>query len=135
MTALPESVIAVLNHPKAYAHIITLNADGSPHITLVWVETINGVPTFNTQRGRQKVANLERDPRIAISVQDPENTAQYLVIEGRARLIDENADEQIHRLAQRYTGRQFGWLGPGVQRVRVDVDVERLSGTGPWVTE
>jgi PPOX class probable F420-dependent enzyme len=135
MPALPESAIAVLNHPQAYAHIITLNRDGSPHITLVWVETIDGVPSFNTERGRQKVANLERDPRIAISVQNPENTAEYLVIEGRGRLLPGNWDEQIHRLSQRYMGRDFAALGPDVQRVRVDVEIERISGTGPWVGE
>ncbi len=131
MAELSDAAITILNDPKTFAHVVTLNKDGSPHVTVVWVETIDGVPSFNTARGRQKSVNLERDPRVAISVQNPENPAQYLAFHGTARLIDEGANEQIERLSQRYTGTPFGGFEEGIARVRVDVDVDLVTGYVP----
>jgi PPOX class probable F420-dependent enzyme len=131
LVALPESAIAILNHPQTFAHVVTLNRDGSPHVTVVWVETVDGVISFNTARGRQKAVNLERDARIAVSVQDPENPAVYMAFHCRARLIDDDTIDQIHRLSRRYTGRDFDGLQEGVARVRVDVDVEQITGYTP----
>ena len=128
---LSESALRILNHPRTFAHVATLNRDGSPHLTVVWVETIDGVLSFNTARGRQKAVNLERDPRIAVSVENPEHPGQYLSFHGRARLIDEGADDQINRLSRRYTGADFDGFVEGERRVRVDVDVERITGYAP----
>lgn len=131
MVDLPESAIAILNHPETFAHVATLNRDGSPHLTVVWVETIDGKISFNTARGRQKAVNLERDPRVAVSVMNPEHPGQYMSFHGRARLIDEDAVEQIHRLSRRYTGEDFNAFAEGEVRVRIDVDVERITGFVP----
>jgi PPOX class probable F420-dependent enzyme len=131
---LPQSAIDLLNHPQAHATVVTLNRDGSPQTTLVWVEAIDGTVSFNTTRGRQKPRNLERDPRIAVSVQNPENLREYAVFEGTARMTEAGADEQIDRLAQKYLGQdKYPWRQPTETRLRVDVDVTAIKGMGPWI--
>lgn len=129
---LPQAAIDLLNHPKAHAVVVTLNRDGSPQTTLVWVEASNGTVSFNTALGRQKTRNLERDPRVTVSVQNPENPREYAVFEGTATLTEDGADEQIDRLAQKYLGRPYPNRQPSERRVRVDVDVHAVKGTGPW---
>lgn len=128
---LPERAIEILNDPRTFAHVVTLGRDGAPHVTVVWIEAVDGTLSFNTARGRQKTVNLERDPRVAVSVQDPDNPGVYIAFHGTARLIDEGANEQINRLSRRYSGRDFGGFEEGVARVRVDVDVERMIGFAP----
>jgi len=130
---LPQAALDLLAK-KVHGHIITLNRDGTPHVTLVWMEARDGTVSFNTARGRQKARNLARDPRIVVSVQDTENPRQYAVFTGTARLIDEGAIEQIDRLAKKYLGVDlYPAHRPDEARVRVDLDVTRISGTGPWV--
>ncbi|MDA0270248.1 MAG: PPOX class F420-dependent oxidoreductase [Chloroflexi bacterium] len=130
---LPQAAVDLLTR-EVYAHIVTLNRDGSPHVTLVWVEARDGAVSFNTARGRKKTRNLERDPRIVVSVQDAGNPRQYAVFSGTARLIDEGAIEQIDGLAKKYLGRDvYPAHRPDEPRVRVDVDLERITGMGPWV--
>jgi len=131
---LPQAALDLLNNPKAHATIVTLNPSGAPQATLVWIEVIDGVVSFNTAAGRQKPRNLQRDPRILVSVQDPENPRQYAVFEGTARMTEDGADEQIDRLAQKYLGQdKYPYRNPAETRVRVDVDVTAVKGTGPWV--
>ncbi|GMU41410.1 MAG: PPOX class F420-dependent enzyme [Chloroflexota bacterium] len=130
---LSDAALALLAK-QVHAHVVTLNPDGSPHVTLVWVEARDGTVSFNTARGRKKTRNLERDPRIVVSVQDTDHPRQYAVFAGTARLIDEGAVEQIDGLAKKYLGRDtYPAHRPDEPRVRVDVDVTRISGQGPWV--
>lgn len=131
---IPQAAIDLLNHPGAHATVVTLNRDGSPQTTLVWVEAVDGVVSFNTASGRQKPRNLERDPRMTVSVQNPENPREYAVFEGTARVTEAGADEQIDRLAQKYLGQdKYPWRQPTETRLRVDLDVTAIKGMGPWV--
>lgn len=131
---LPQAALDLLNHPKAHATVVTLNRDGSPQTTLVWVEAVDGTVSFNTASGRQKPRNLERDSRITVSVQNPENPREYAVFEGTARVTEAGADEQIDRLAKKYLGQDtYPWRQPTETRLRVDLDVTSVKGMGPWV--
>lgn len=131
---LPEAARALLNKPAAHALVITTNRDGSPHATLVWVEERDGSLTFNTATGRRKWFNMKRHPHVLVSVQDPDAPRAYAVFSGRAVLSEEGANEQIDRLARRYTGRErYAGYNERERRVSVRLDLERITGMGPWV--
>jgi PPOX class probable F420-dependent enzyme len=130
---LPEPAIELLRS-NVLAHVATVNRDGSPQVTLVWVDVEDGDLVFNTAFGRQKVRNLERDPRIAVSVQHPERPRQYIAIHGTGMLVTEGASALIDRLAQKYTGQPYR-RRQGEERVTVRVVAERLIGMGPWMSE
>lgn len=133
--SIPESAAALVNHPQAHATVVTTNPSGKPQVTLVWAEVVDGVLSFNTATGRQKERNLKRNPFFAVSVQDPENPRQYAVFEGTATITEEGSDEQIDRLAKKYLGQdKYPYRSAAEQRVRVDMNVERITGMGPWVS-
>jgi PPOX class probable F420-dependent enzyme len=71
MTRLPESHADILDKP-AFAHLSTLMSDGSPQASAVWVDTDGPLIVVNSAEGRLKDRNIRRDPRVAISVTDPE---------------------------------------------------------------
>jgi PPOX class probable F420-dependent enzyme len=123
----------------ALAHLVTLNADGSPQVSCVWVgldgdEIVSG-HLADTQ---QKLKNVRREPRVALSVEgteiQPPGLKQYLVVHGRARIDEGGAHELLQRLAYTY-------LGPDVKFPPMDdpppgfvmrIQVERVGGVGPW---
>ena len=122
MSKLSEDQIKLLrqNH---LAYLATVNADGSPQVTPVWVDTDGEAVIMNTSIGRLKERNLRRDPRVMIAVNDPANpNATQLLIKGRAELIEEGAKEVIDKLAKKYTGHdEYPWLQPGERRVTIRV--------------
>jgi len=133
LVALPDSALALLEL-TVYGHVVTRNRDGTPQVTMVWVEADGGDLLFNTAEGRQKVRNLRRDPQIIVSVHDIENPQQYLLVQGTATISSEGADAQVDRLAKKYLGvDSYPWRGRGEQRRMVRVAIERIGGSGPWV--
>ncbi|MSO96155.1 MAG: TIGR03618 family F420-dependent PPOX class oxidoreductase [Thermoleophilia bacterium] len=111
--------------------VTTLRPDGSPHSTVVWVDVDDDGVSFNTARGRVKPNNIESDPRIALTVVNPENTYQWVSITGTASLTDEGADGQIDRLAKKYLGQDsYPWRQESEQRVSVRIAVGRVSAVG-----
>jgi PPOX class probable F420-dependent enzyme len=128
---LPDSARELLQK-KAWGHVITRNQNGSPQVTLVWVGEDNGDLVFNTSMQRQKAINLQRDPRVVVSVQDIESPQQYLVVRGRATLDTERGVEHIHQLSQKMSGRDYT-VREGEDRVMVRVVADRITGSGPWI--
>lgn len=122
------------------AHLVTLEADGTPQVTLVWIG-LEGDEIVSGHLGVwRKVANVRRDPRVALSIETgghaPNGLAQYLVIHGTARVTEGGAPDLLQRLAKVY-------LGPDVKFPPVDnpppgyitrITPERVSGVGPWRT-
>ncbi len=101
--------------------------DGSPEATVVWIETDGTYVYFNTAFPRLKARNLERDPRVAITVVDCERPYDdVLAIRGRAELILEGADEHIEKLSRLYEDRPFQGFRPDQTRVIVKVTPERI---------
>jgi PPOX class probable F420-dependent enzyme len=122
MSSLTEEQANVLRG-KHLAYVATVNRDGSPQVTPVWVDTDGEAVIMNTAIGRVKERNLRRDPRVMIAVNDPANpNATQVLIRGRAQLIEEGAKEVIDRLARKYTGLdEYPWLQPGERRVTIRV--------------
>lgn len=90
---------------KAFAHLATLMPDGSPQVTPVWIDYDGTHLLVNSAKGRQKDRNMRRDPRVAVSIQDPDDPYRYLQVRGEvAEITQEGADDQIDDRAQHYLG-------------------------------
>ena len=90
---------------KAFAHLATLNADGSPQVTPVWIGFDGTCVLVNSAKGRLKDRNMRRDPRVSLSMCDPENPYRYLEVRGKVvEITEEGADEHIDALAGKYLG-------------------------------
>jgi PPOX class probable F420-dependent enzyme len=120
------------------ATVVTLDPDGSPHVSVAWVGLDGDEIVIGTLNDQRKLRNVRRDPRIAITLQSDRvnqwGLREYLVVEGTARITEGGAPELLQRLAHTYLGPDVVFPAmpnppPGyVTRVRV----ERLSGIGPW---
>jgi PPOX class probable F420-dependent enzyme len=128
-SALLSPAQAELFREKHFALVTTLMPDGSPQTTPVWVDTDGEHIFFNTARGRIKTDNLERDPRVSVAVVDPDKPYErWVAVRGRTELVEEGAVDQIHRLAQKYIGRDYPWLQSDETRVTVKVHPEKIAG-------
>ncbi len=128
---LPESVKKVLAD-KAYGHVLTFNANGSPQLTMVWMDVEGDEVLFNTAEGRIKPRNLRRDPRVIISVQDRTEPQAYVVVYGKATITEAGADDHIDKLARRFLGAEkYPFRRPGEKRLIVRVKADRLGGFAP----
>jgi PPOX class probable F420-dependent enzyme len=123
----------------ALGHLVTLNADGSPQVTCVWVG-IDGddLLTAHLDPGRQKVKNVARDPRVVLSVEgtemQPPGLRQYAVIHGHAAVEQGGAPELLQELAHIYLGPEvrFPPMDDPPPGVLLRITVERVGGVGPW---
>ena len=134
----PESARRLLES-GSLAHLVTLNPDGSPQVTCIWVgldgdEIVSG----HLPSEQRKLRNVARDPRVALSIEgteiQPPGLKQYLVVHGRARLEEGGAPELLQRLARVYLGPEVKFPpvdGPPAGHV-MRIAVERLGGVGPW---
>ena len=126
MKLTPE-LIELLREPHL-AYVATVNRDGSPQVTPVWVDTDGEAIVFNTARGRLKWRNLERDPRAAVTVVDVSSPeGRVLIARGRAELIEDGALEHMDTLSRKYDGKPWTAV-PGQTRVIVRVIPERITG-------
>ena len=113
-----------------YGVVTTLRPDGSPHSTVVWVDLDDdGVPTFNTARGRTKPTNLENDARVALLVVRGGDFYDWVSVDGRAELTAEGADEQIDALSRKYDGKPWQYRD-GEERIKVRILPERVTDYG-----
>jgi PPOX class probable F420-dependent enzyme len=111
--------------------VTTLQRDGTPQSTVVWVDVDDEGASVNTAYGRVKPRNLARDPRISLVVVDPGDPYRWVKLTGEGRLVDEGADEQIDRLSKKYTGRDvYGSRRPGEQRVSIRITPDRILSRG-----
>jgi PPOX class probable F420-dependent enzyme len=131
MATVPESYRDLLTK-KSFAHVATVGADGAPQVTPVWVDYDGTHVRFNTARGRVKDKNLQRNPKVALSIQDPDNPYRYLQIRGRVvEVTEKGADEHIDALAKKYTGAdRYAHRAPGEVRVMVKIKPESVQGMG-----
>jgi PPOX class probable F420-dependent enzyme len=127
---LTEPLLALLRAPSI-CYLATIMPDGSPQLTQVWVDTDGEHVIVNTVRGHQKMRNIERDDRVALTVSDPANPSQYLQVRGRViNTTTDGGAEHIDKLSQKYNGQPYPWYG-GRDQVRVILTIEprRISGT------
>jgi PPOX class probable F420-dependent enzyme len=140
MSPLPDSARVVLESP-ALAHLVTLNSDGSPQVTIVWAGLDGDEIVSAHLAEHRKVRNVRNDSRVALSIETSNRNAigmdEYLVIYGTARISEGGAPELLQQLAHTY-------LGPDVDYPPIDnppagyithIRVDRISGVGPWTAQ
>jgi PPOX class probable F420-dependent enzyme len=138
MSILTPEIEAILNTGARPAHLVTLRADGRPQVTVVWTGVEDGEIVIAHLSEHQKVKNVRRDARVAISVMTGSRNSygldEYLVVEGTARITDGGAPALLQKLAQRY-------IGPGTNYPLPDdppagfitrITATKLGGVGPW---
>jgi PPOX class probable F420-dependent enzyme len=116
---LPDRARALFDAPN-HAVVATIQPDGRPQSSVVWVRTDGDDVLFSTIKGRRKYANLTADPRLSVLVFDPADPYTYAEVRGRAAISDDPAAGLIDELSHKYTGQPFG-ARPGEQRVIVRV--------------
>ena len=130
MATIPASHADLLTKP-AFAHLATVNADGSPQVTPVWIDFDGTNVIVNTSRGRVKAKNIARQPRVALAIADPGNPYRYLGIQGRVVEMTENGgDAHIDKLARKYIGKDYPFRAPGEVRVIVKIAPENVHTNG-----
>ena len=132
MAAIPDEAKHLFEN-KHFAHIATLNADGSPQNSAVWIGLDGDLVTFNTAEGRLKTKNVARDGRVAISVVNQENPYENLIIQGKVvEMTHDGADEDIDALAKRYLDADsYPFRQDGEERVIVKIEPEKVNHTNP----
>ena len=132
MAAIPDEAKHLFEN-KDFAHVATLNADGSPQNSAVWIGLDGDLVTFNTAEGRLKTKNVARDGRVAISVVNQENPYENLIIQGKVvELAHDGADDDIDALAKRYLGADsYPFRQDGEVRVIVKIEPEKVNHTNP----
>ena len=138
MAVLPDSARELIES-GALAHLVTLNRDGSPQVSCVWIGIDGDELVAGHLPEHQKIRNIRRDARVAVSFEgtriQPPGLKEYLVVHGRAHVTEGGAAELLQRLAHVH-------LGPDVKFPPMEnpppgyithIEVERIGGVGPWV--
>jgi PPOX class probable F420-dependent enzyme len=119
-------------------HLTTLNADGSPQVSAVWIGVEGDDIVIGHLMGGTKTRNIARDPRVALTIEAAGSNAigmsNYLVVYGRARLVVGGAPELLRRLAAVYLGPEVKFppmADPPAGHV-IHITPERFAGVGPW---
>lgn len=137
---IPKTVRRVLEG-SALGHFVTLNADGSPQVSCVWIGLDGDELVVGSLGVFQKIKNIQRDPRVAISFETDESNAvgmlHHLVVYGTARVEAGGAPQLLQRLAHTYVGPDVAFPPmpdppPGYV---IRVTPSRFTGLGPWQSE
>jgi PPOX class probable F420-dependent enzyme len=138
VAVIPESVRELLA-TGPFAHVVTIDPDGTPRVTLSWAGIDGDEIVMATFFGldQPKLENIRRDPRVTLSFEAKENPGDflwpYLVIEGKGRITEGGALDVMDRLAEFYIGPAAKFpmreAPPGIV---VHVSVDRIYGQGPW---
>jgi PPOX class probable F420-dependent enzyme len=143
MARLPDSAVALIES-GAHGHLVTINADGSPQVSMVWVGLRDGELVIAALTPRKKLTNVRRDPRVALTFESPEHDVEgrrgsgglryYLAVSGTARITEGGAPELLRDLGAVYLGPDVkfppgdnpppGWI--------MRITPERWHGYGPW---
>ncbi len=137
MTALSPDVREAIEAGNL-AHLVTLNPDGSPQVTVVWVGLEGDEIVAGHLAEHKKVRNIRRDSRVSLSMEtggfDRRGFANYLVVSGTARVTEGGAADLLRRLNDIYApGREFPAM-PDAPGLITRISVDRVSGVGPWAT-
>lgn len=138
MSLQPE--LRPLLESSALGHVVTLEPDGTPQVTCVWLGLEGDDIVFASMGVWRKIANLQRDPRVVVSVEGTEpndhGLMEYAVIHGTASVVPGGAAPLLKRLAQVY-------VGPGAAFPPTDdptlgyvvrITADRIGGVGPWAS-
>jgi PPOX class probable F420-dependent enzyme len=138
---IPQSLREVIEKGP-HAHLTTLNRDGSPQVTVVWVGIEGEEFVIGHLKLHQKVKNMRRDPRVALSILSDKTNAQglreYVVAYANARITEGGCVPLLQRLAKIYLGPTVVYPPPSMLNIAgfiTRIAPERFTGLGPWATK
>lgn len=128
---LPHGLLELLRQPSP-CYLATSMPDGSPQLTQVWGDTDGEHILINSVAGFQKVRNIERDPRVALTVSDPADPARYFEVRGHVLDVTTNgAVDHVEKLAHRYIGGPYPWYGGRDQtRLLITIEADKINSMG-----
>ena len=131
--ALDEFVYKLATEGQNFAAVATTMADGSPQVSLVWVDSDGENIVINTAEGRLKTNNIRRSGEIALAIADSNNHYKQAMIRGKiVEDTHEGADEHIDLMAKKYLGQdKYPFRGPDEQRVIFKIKPEKISIIDP----
>jgi PPOX class probable F420-dependent enzyme len=114
---------------KVFANLATLMPDGRPQVTPVWCEFDGTHILVNSAQGRQKDRNMRRDPRVSLSVMDPDNSYRYIEVRGEVVEIEEDSNlAHINKLAKKYMDlEEYPYLQAGEVRIRYKIQPQHTT--------
>jgi len=126
-STIPENYRDLFNK-RAFASLATVMPNGDIQVTPVWVDAEGGTVLFNSARGRVKDQNVRRDPRVTLTLMDPDNPYRYMEIRGRvADFTEQGAAQHIDKMAKKYLGvEKYPFAKPGEVRVLYRVKPEKV---------
>jgi PPOX class probable F420-dependent enzyme len=126
---IPDKYKDLFDKP-AFGVLATLMPDGQPQVTPVWVDFQDGHVIVNSAKGRQKDKNIERDPRVTITLIDPQNPYRYVEIRGKvAEATEKDAATHIDKMAKKYLGKdKYPFAQAGEVRVMYKIAPTKVSG-------
>ncbi|APY87608.1 PPOX class F420-dependent oxidoreductase [Streptomyces alfalfae] len=128
---LSDDLKALLDTP-VFIMVATIQPDGSPQVSPVWVKRDGDDVLFSTTVGRRKERNLRRDPRVTVVVQPADAPYTYAEIRGTAEMTTEGGQELIDELSVKYTGKKYAEFNPSAgedgERVVVRVSARKVVG-------
>ncbi|MBX3011541.1 MAG: PPOX class F420-dependent oxidoreductase [Caldilineaceae bacterium] len=129
MTKIPSSHSDILDK-RSFAHVATVNEEGVPQVTPVWVEYNGDYVLINSAKGRKKDRNLRAQPVIAISIQDPDNPYRYVGLQGKiVEITEAGGYDHINKLSHKYSGQDYP-KNPGEVRVIYKIEPTRVWTMG-----
>ncbi|MET8693202.1 PPOX class F420-dependent oxidoreductase [Streptomyces bauhiniae] len=130
--ALSDRLKSLLDTP-VFIVVGTVQPDGSPQMSPVWVKRDGDDVLISTTVDRRKEKNLKRDPRVTVVVMDPENPYEYAEIRGTAELTTEGGQALIDELSLKYTGKKYAEFNPAsaddAERVVVRISPRKVVGS------
>jgi PPOX class probable F420-dependent enzyme len=129
---LTDRAIAMLDNPRVFAVLGTARKHGSPQVNPMWIDREGATPTFNSALGRAKTKQIERDPRVTLTLLDLDDPYRYVELRGRvARTVTgQEAEDHIDRLAKKYIDKDvYPWRREGQHRVKYFFEPEWSSDT------
>jgi len=124
---LSEATLRLLDG-KNYAVLATINPDGSPQTSVMWIGRDGGDLLFSTIEGRRKYRNMMRDPRVSVTVIDSADPGNYVELRGRVSMTPDVGRRVDTQLSWKYDGRDPDDDRPGAVRVVVRMVVEKAAG-------
>jgi PPOX class probable F420-dependent enzyme len=130
-TTLSTKARALVERP-VIANVATVDAEGRPQLTPIWIDLEGDELVFNSAKGRVKASNLETNPQVAISVVDPDDPFNVVVVRGTVEATEEGADAHIDTLAKKYMGLDtYPMRQPGEVRVKYTVKTDHVVMQSP----
>ncbi len=131
MARLSDAQRAFIQDNPFVGTVTTLRADGSPHSTVVWVDTDGDDVRFNTPGGSAKARHIAADPRVTLVVIDPSEMFRWVGVTGTATIVAEGADAHIDTLAKKFLGADsYPFRRPGETRLTVRITPDKVDGIG-----